>query len=139
MSTRTASDLDPPQPETERPTVLPIAVVVPFLVLAGVVNPLLRLLRRTRALSRAETVVIYCMMLCGAGIPSFGLTEYLFPTLAGVRYYASEENRWDSIFIRHVPDWMAPTDETAVTAFFEGLHPGAHIPWSAWLPSVRSA
>ena len=116
---------------------LPIAVVVPFLILWGVVNPLLRAMasRRVpgvRPLARAEIVVIYCMMLCGAGIPSFGLSEYLFPTLAGVRYYASVENRWESIFIKFIPKWLAPTDASAISSYFEGLHPGAHIPWGAW-------
>jgi hypothetical protein len=115
---------------------LPIGVVVLFLLVVAVVNPALRVLSRARAFSRAEVVVIYCMMLCGAGIPSFGLTEYLFPTLAGVRYYASPENRWEAIFIKYVPDWLAPTDEAAVTAFFEGLHPGAHIPWGPWVPAI---
>lgn len=112
---------------------LPIAVVVPLLLLVGVVNPVLKSLSERRVLTRAEIIVIYCMALCGAGIPSFGLTEYLFPTLVGVRYYASPENRWEDIFIRLIPRWLAPTDETAVTAFFEGLHPGASIPWGAWV------
>lgn len=115
---------------------LPIGVVVLFLLVVGVVNPAIRLLSRARAFSRAEVVVIYCMMLCGAGIPSFGLTEYLFPTLVGFRYYASPENRWEDIFIKYVPSWMAPTDEAAATSFFEGLHPGAHIPWAAWAPAI---
>jgi hypothetical protein len=117
---------------------LPIAVVVPFLLLVAVVNPVLRTLSARRVFTRAEIIVVYCMTLCGAGIPSFGLTEYLFPTLAGVRYYASPENRWDDIFIKLVPHWMAPTDETAVTSFFEGLHPGAHIPWGAWVTPIAA-
>ncbi|MBM3501583.1 MAG: hypothetical protein FJX74_23255, partial [Armatimonadetes bacterium] len=115
---------------------LPIAVVVPFLLLVGLVNPLLH--RCSRAFTRAEVVTVYCMTLCGAGIPSFGLTEYLFPTLVGMRYYASAENRWDDAFIKLVPRWLAPADETAVTAFFEGLHPGASIPWGAWTTPVAA-
>jgi hypothetical protein len=117
---------------------LPIAVVVPFLLIVGLVNPLLRTLTRTQALSRAEVIVVYCMTLCGAGIPSFGLTEYLFPTLVGARYYASPENRWDDLFIKLIPKWLAPTDPAAVTGFFEGLHPGARIPWEAWVTPVAA-
>jgi len=117
---------------------LPIAVVVPFLVIVAVVNPLLRRLSRTRMLNRAEIIVVYCMMLCGAGIPSFGLTEYLLPTLVGVRYYASPENRWEDLFIKTIPKWLAPTDETAVTSFFEGLHPGARLPWEPWVTPIAA-
>jgi hypothetical protein len=117
---------------------LPIAVVVLFLILWAVVNPLVTLVARAKALTRAEIVVIYCMMLCGAGIPSFGLSEYLFPTLAGVRYYASPENRWESLFIKFIPKWLAPSDSSAIVAYFEGLRPGAHLPWGAWLAPLAA-
>jgi hypothetical protein len=117
---------------------LPIAVVVPFLLLVALVNPLLQAVSRARRFTRAEITVVYCMTLCGAGIPSFGLTEYLFPTLVGVRYYASPENRWGDTFIKLIPKWVAPADETAVTSFFEGLRPGARIPWGPWVTPIAA-
>ncbi len=112
---------------------LPIVVFVLFLLLVAVVNAALRRVAPDKAFSNAELVVIYAMMLVGAGIPSFQLTEYLFPTLAGVRYFATPENRWEETFFRYIPDWLAPTDEHAIRAFFEGLAPGQTIPWRPWL------
>ena len=112
---------------------LPIGAVVLFLLVVGLANPLLGLLRRRWRLSRAEVVVIYCMMLAGGGVPSFGLTEYLIPTLAGVRYYASAANRWEDTFFRYIPGWFGPTDEAVIRGFFEGLRPGASIPWRPWV------
>lgn len=112
---------------------LPIGVFFLFFVLVAVVNTLLRRTRPRLAFSVRELMVIYTMMLVGSGIPSFQLTEYLFPTLAGVRYYATAENKWGEAFFRYIPGWLAPTDDFAVRAFFEGLRPGETIPWRAWL------
>jgi hypothetical protein len=112
---------------------LPIGVFFLFLVLVGIGNALLKRLAPQRALSVRELMVVYTMMLVGSGIPSFQLTEYLFPTLAGVRYFARPENKWAETFFRYIPDWLAPTDEFAVRAFYEGLRPGERLPWRPWL------
>jgi hypothetical protein len=49
-------------------------------------------------------------MLAGAGIPAFGLTEYVIPTLAGAFYFQSPENNWVGSFFRHIPQCLAPVD-----------------------------
>ena len=112
---------------------LPIGVFVIQLLLITAVNGTLGRLAPRFALRAGELIAIYIMMLVGSGIPSFGLTEYLFPTLAGVRYFASPENKWEETFFQHVPDWIAPTSSKAAADFFEGLHPGESVPWDAWL------
>ena len=115
---------------------LPIGVLVIQFLLIVVVNSALRLLVRKFALKAGELLAVYAMMLVGSGIPSFGLTEYLFPTLAGMRYFATVENKWEPTFFHLVPDWIAPTDTRAALDFFEGLHPGEPIPWDAWLTPI---
>lgn len=112
---------------------LPIGVFVLQFLLIVVLNSALRLALPRFALRAGELITVYAMMLVGSGIPSFGLTEYLFPTLAGLRYFASPENKWETTFFQHVPGWIAPRDPKVVTDFFEGLHPGERIPWEAWL------
>ena len=112
---------------------LPIGVFVAQFLLIVVINSSLRLLARRWALRAAELITVYMMMLVAGGTPSFGLTEYLFPTLAGLRYFASPENKWEATFFQHVPDWIAPTDPRVVRDFFEGLHPGHPVPWEAWV------
>jgi len=111
---------------------LPIGVFVIQFLLIVVLNLGLRLVLPRLRLRPGELIVVYAMMLVGSGIPSFGLTEYLFPTLAGVRYFASPENKWEETFFQYIPDWIAPTDPKVVTDFYEGLHPGEAIPWGAW-------
>lgn len=112
---------------------LPIGVFALELFFILGLNTLLRLTVPRYALRAGELITIYAMMLVGSGIPSFGLTEYLFPTLAGVRYFASVENKWEATFFQYIPHWIAPTDHRAVVRFFEGLHPGETLPWGAWV------
>ncbi len=89
---------------------LPIGVFVLFVVmLLGVNTPLLHFASRWGFTTR-ELYTIYTMMLLGAGIPSFGLTEYLFPTIAGAYYMATPENGWIERTFRHIPQWMVPYD-----------------------------
>ena len=88
---------------------LPIGVFVLLMVLLGINAPLLRFTARL-GFARRELFTVYAMMLVGSGIPSFGLTEYLFPTLAGAYYFASPENGWVDRFFQYLPQWMVPFD-----------------------------
>ncbi len=112
---------------------LPIVTFFLFLLLVAVVHSSVKRFFPRHAFSVRELMVIYIMMLVGAGIPSFQLTEYLFPTLTGFRYFASPENKWAESFFRYIPDWLAPTDDFAVRAFYEGLKPGQTFPWRPWV------
>jgi hypothetical protein len=102
---------------------LPIGVFVLFVLLLGWGALISRLLRRPFALSGGEAMVAYVIMLVGAGIPSFGLTEYLVPTMAGAFYFASPENGWAGLFFRHIPQWLVPVDLSS--------YPGVTTP--AWV------
>lgn len=89
---------------------LPIGVFVLFIIiLLGLNAPLYRFASRL-GLAAHELYTIYAMMLVGAGIPSFGLTEYLFPTLAGAYYFASPENGWVERTFQYIPQWLVPFD-----------------------------
>jgi hypothetical protein len=61
-------------------------------------------------MSHKEVLISYCIMLAGAGIPAFGLTEYVIPTLAGAFYFQSPENNWVGSFFRHIPQCLVPVD-----------------------------
>lgn len=89
---------------------LPIGVFVLFIVILLALNtPLFRVASRFGFAPR-ELYTIYAMMLVGAGIPSFGLTEYLFPTLAGAYYFATPENAWVERTFQYLPQWLFPFD-----------------------------
>jgi len=106
-------------------------------VLLLVLLPLTWLSRRllaARGLSARENLVITAMLLVAAGIPSYGLGLYLFPTLAGPAYYATPENQWREEFFQYLPAWIQPDpDSPAIEWFYESLPPTARLPWGEWL------
>jgi len=89
---------------------LPIGAFLLFVFLAAVANVALKAVARPLGLNHREVLVSYCIMLAGAGIPAFGLTEYVIPTLVGAFYYQSPENGWVASFFQHIPQWFVPID-----------------------------
>ena len=103
-----------------------------FFILTLFVNAILALIRRHFALSRADLVLIYCMLLMAVTMPTWGLGFFLIGTMIYPYYYATPENRFAELFHDLIPTWMAPQDMHAIEYFYEGLPKGASIPWGAW-------
>ena len=110
---------------------LPIGVVFVFIFLVVAVNVLLK--KIGVAFTNPELIVIYCLMLIPAGIPSLGLSAYLVPIMASTPYYATVENEWETLFFQYIPKWLAPTEHKAMRYFYEGLPGGMAIPWRLWV------
>ena len=104
-----------------------------FFLFTLLVNTLLGSLRRRLALSRADLVLLYVMLLMAVTVPTQAFVGYLIPVISGLYYYASPENKWGELFEPHVTRWLAPQDREAVRALHEGLAPGEAIPWEAWV------
>ena len=117
-------------------TAFPISSLFVLLVVVLGVNAVLR--RAGRGLAPSEMLFVYAMVLVAAGIPSFGLTALLVPFLAGPFYFASPENRYETILHPHIPGWFHPRSERAITALYEGLPGGQSIPWGEWLTPLGS-
>ena len=109
----------------------PAALFV-FFVFTLIINVGLGLCGRRYALTRPELAVVYIMALLATSIPTIGFTQNLLPVIAGLYYYASPENNWAELMHPHVPAWIAPQDQQAVTDFHEGLPAGASVPWAVW-------
>ncbi len=106
-----------------------------FVLIVLVANTLLRWLRPQSALAQIELLTIWAMLITGSGFASSGLMRYLGPIPVAPFYYASETNRWAE-WARTIPEWMVPsTDPQSPTVkwFFEGVPPGASIPWQPWV------
>ena len=111
----------------------PLAPFFVLTVLALVVNSVLRFLHPKLALSSQELVVIWCLMIAAAGIPSSGMMRDALSAFAAYNYFATPENEWRSLFFQYIPEWRVVRDEIAITSFYEGLSAGERIPWGAWL------
>jgi len=110
---------------------LPIGVVFLFTFLVIVLNPIMK--KIGTPFTTPELIVIYCIMLIPAGIPSLGLSAYLVPIMASPPYYATPENEWESLFFQYIPRWLAPNDHKSMRYFYEGLPGGLAIPWKQWI------
>ena len=110
-----------------------------FFLMVGGLNVVLKLIDRRHllpvrlALDRAELCVAYVMLIVACAIPTMGLTESFLPILTGANYYTTPTNNWAELVQPHVRPWLVPQGEEAVRTFYEGLAPGASIPWGAWI------
>ncbi|MFH1823786.1 MAG: OPT/YSL family transporter [Candidatus Firestonebacteria bacterium] len=91
-------------------------------------------------LTSKELLVIYIMMAMVVGLPSTGIITYILPTVTSPLYYSTVENRWEELIIKHIPEWLMPSDPDPSTTinesaqyFYEGLPKGASIPWASWI------
>jgi len=113
------------------------AVVV--LVAVGVgLNVLIKLVRRSWALSRAELMLVWCMMIVGAVIPCEGIGRYWYSLIAGPPYMARRTDLYweDDGSLAHVPaDLVLSKDPKSVAAkqYFEGTPEGGRVPWGVWI------
>ena len=117
----------------------PAAVALLFVLVAGP-NLLLVRFRKKLALTTAEIITVYSMMVVASAIPTMGLTAQLIPLTAGAHYYASPENKWGELILPHIESWLAPQGAApgsqVIKHLYEGLPAGAGVPWPAWLPTL---
>ena len=104
-----------------------------FFVLAFVVNAIVGLIGRRFEFSKADLVLIYCMLLMAVTVPTWGLVFFLIGTLVYPFYYATPENNYEGLFHDFIPSWMVPQDQQAIKDYYEGLPQGASIPWGSWV------
>jgi len=102
-------------------------------VLVVLVNPVLKLVFGRHALSAAELLLIYIMMIVASAIPTWGLVTNMFHILTRPFYFATPENAWNEIILPHVPSWVAPHEPEVAYYFYNGLPAGESIPWGAWV------
>ena len=111
----------------------PLGAMLAFLLLTGVLNPVLARWLPPAALRTDELVIIYVMLLVGSAIPTWGMVCQLLPIMTGVQYYATVQNRWAQLITPQIPSWLVPADPYALRCFYEGAPSGSGIPWNVWL------
>jgi Family of unknown function (DUF6785)/Domain of unknown function (DUF6784) len=112
---------------------LPATPLVALLVLLAVGAWVGRRLGPRFALSRAELLLIYTMLLVAAQLPHGGGLPYIVSATVYPFYFATEGNGWAGLFHEAIPRFLRLNDEVANQGFYRGLPPGAPIPWGPWL------
>ena len=97
------------------------------------VNIIVAVVGRRFALSKADLILVYCMLLMAVTVPTWGLMFFLIGTIVYPFYYATPENQFETLFYDFIPEWMVPQDPQAIKGYYEGLPRGATIPWETWV------
>ncbi|BCM89604.1 hypothetical protein IAD21_01451 [Abditibacteriota bacterium] len=121
-------------------THLPPGAVGVLLVLMVVVNPLLKLVSKQLAFTREESLTVYITCLFSSLVPGHGAETLIIPALLSPFYNATPTNKWLEWLVPYVKPWMTPAlksnntlNNEVLQGWYQGLPPGASIPWGAWL------
>ncbi len=114
---------------------IPMGVLMPFLLLVFVVNPVLKTFGRRLYLGPWELVVIFAV-----GYVSIHINELLgrvTATFAVMHYMATPENLWSEYAFGLVRPWLVVEDAgEELVWFYEGLPRGTPIRWAIWVRPV---
>ena len=117
----------------------PMALFFFFFLAAGP-NLLLLKLRKQLALTPAELVCIYGMMVMASALVTMGVTSQIIPVASGPAYYSSPQNRFATEVLPYIKPWLMPKGAApgapVVKYLYEGLPPGQSVPWAAWMPCL---
>ena len=105
-----------------------------FLVL---LNTLLKRIRPQLALSRAQLLVVYQMLVILCLVSGHNPMDFILGILAHPFWFATFENEYAALFHRYIPSWFTIQDKSALTGFFEGnstLYTAKHL--SAWIGPI---
>jgi hypothetical protein len=76
------------------------------------------------ALTQAELLVVYIMVVVSSTLSGHDTLQNMFGTIGHVYRFATPENRYETLIMPHLPKWMVVTDERALAGFYEG-----GVPW----------
>lgn len=114
-------------------------VALGLLLMAKAVSRGLRVLSKRLALSGADLLVIYCMVLVAAMVSSHGVVQKWIPLLVTPNYFATGVNGWHGLFDPHIAPRLVPYNprvsgpQPVSTEFYNGLQHGERIPWRLWV------
>ncbi len=112
--------------------ILPPGVLIVFFVVLAA-NLVVRSRVRSLALSASELIVVFGMLWIAAASFQIGMIGNTLSVMSAPEYFATPENRWNDIYVAHLPSWITPSDRSGgVRLFYNGLPPGGSIPWHIW-------
>ncbi len=90
-----------------------------LLVLVGI-NALLHKYVPKWAFKQQELITIYLILEVASAITGHDRAEVLVSVITYPFYYATPENKWDSLFLYMIPSWLSVTDPVVLKDFFMG-------------------
>ena len=121
-----------------RPTT--VSLIFNVVVSLWAVASLNRLIARRfprRALRRGELVTVYAMLTVASSLAGLDQVQTMLPVVAYPHQYATDENRWEQLFLKDTPRWLSPSDPETLKAYYDSRQTMfATSTWRGWLPSV---
>ena len=102
-----------------------------------IINTLLKRIRPLFALSRAQLLLVYQMLVILCVVSGHNPMDFILGILAHPFWFATFENEYATLFHRYIPSWFTVEDKGALTGFFEGnstLYTPRHL--SAWIGPI---
>ena len=87
---------------------------------AVLINALLKRIRPQFALSRAQLLLVYQMLVMLCVVSGHNPMDFILGILAHPFWFATFENEYATLFHRYIPTWFTVHDKGALTGFFEG-------------------
>ena len=118
-----------------RPTTVSLFfnVVVTLLAL-GLLNQLLSQRFPGRELKPGELVTIYAMLSLSSALCGLDQIQTMMPVVAYPHYHATEENKWQQLFLKDMPAWLSVSDPETLDAYYDSRQPMlASSAWRGWL------
>ena len=114
----------------------PAGGVLVLIILSLGLNPLLRLVRLGRALSHAELMLVWCMLIVGGTFSGDGLARFWYSFVAAPPYLSQRADvaYADGGALTNAPAGLVLSKypwDVAATRYFTGG--GGRVPWELWL------
>ncbi len=118
------------------------AAVLALVVLAVLIGPIIKLIRREWALRQAEIMLVWCMVLVACAIPGDGLGAFWYSIVAGGPYMARRPDvQWTlDGSLTYTPNALVLSKDpksVAARQYFESV-PGGRVPWRVWVRPLLS-
>ena len=118
-----------------RPTTVSLFFnVIVTLLLVTFVNRLIERRLPKKALRAGELVTIYAMLSVSSALCGLDQIQTLVPVVAYPYHHATPENKWDHLFLKDMPTWLAVSDPDALDAYYDSRQTMLASPAArAWL------
>ena len=117
--------------------IVPLSNVIFFLAVVMVVNHLVRQIAPRLALRHGELLVLYVMLSITTTMAAGDLLQAVLSVLGYAFWFATPENEFQELFIRHLPRWLTVSDEQTLRAYYMG-DSSLYLPHNlkVWIPVV---
>lgn len=110
-------------------SVPPIPALAALMLLVAL-NPLLAMLGRRFALTRAELLAVYCFVAVAISVLGVGVARFWLALLTAGFYFATPSNNFASLH-NSFPDWLVIKDPRVIHDLYV-RSPTGTVPWGAW-------